>query len=62
MTEPQVNVAHEVLSWCEECRLYAAKVIIWNAPRKHVQTICDEAWGYLPGVLGDEECTDDCCK
>lgn len=47
-------VADTVLAWCNECRLHAAKLIIWNAELDEVEQIAKEADGYLPAFMDNQ--------
>lgn len=46
--ETKQRVADTVLAWCNDCRLYAAEVIIWNAEISEIEHLVEVAEGYLP--------------
>lgn len=48
-------IADTILALCNECRLEAAKMIIWNAEIDEVEQIAKEAEGYLPAILGYQD-------
>lgn len=48
-------VADAVLAWCNDCRLHAAKLIIWNADIDEVELIAREAESYLPADISGQE-------
>ncbi len=52
--ESKQAIADTVLAWCNECRLHAAKLIIWNAEINEVEQIAQEAEGYLPTIMGNQ--------
>jgi hypothetical protein len=52
--ESKQAIADTVLAWCNECRLHAAKLIIWNAEIDEVEQIAQEAEGYLPTIMGSQ--------
>lgn len=53
--ETRQAVADTVLAWCNDCRLEAAKIIIWNADIDEVEQIVKEAEGYLPADISGQE-------
>ena len=53
--ETKQRIADSVLAWCNDCRLYAAQVVIWNAELNEVEHLVEIAEGYLPAdISGDE--------
>ncbi|HUD06204.1 MAG TPA: hypothetical protein VMR18_04815 [Candidatus Saccharimonadales bacterium] len=52
--ESKQAIADTVLAWCNECRLQAAKMIIWNAEIDEVEQIAKEAEGYLRAIIGSQ--------
>ena len=53
--ETKQRIADSVLVWCNDCRLYAAQVVIWNAELNEVEHLVEIAEGYLPAdITGDE--------
>ncbi len=53
--ETKLRIADSVLAWCNDCRLYAAQVVIWNAELNEVEHLVEIAEGYLPAdITGDE--------
>lgn len=53
--ETKQRIADTVLAWCNDCRLYAAQVIVWNAEINEVEHLIEIAEGYLPAeITGDE--------
>ena len=53
--ETKQRIADSVLAWCNDCRLYAAQVVIWNAELSEVKHLIEIAEGYLPAdITGDE--------
>ena len=52
--ESKQAIADTVLAWCNECRLHAAMLIIWNAELSQIEQIVKEAEGYLPAIIGSQ--------
>lgn len=48
-------VVDTVLAWCNECRLHAVKLIIWNAELDEVEQIAAEAEAYLPADISGHD-------
>ncbi len=53
--ETKQAIAETVTAWCNECRLHAAQVIIWNADIDEVELIAQEAEGYLPADISGQQ-------
>ncbi len=53
--ETKQRVADTVMALCNDCRLYAAQVIVWNAEINEVEHLVKVTEGYLPAdITGDE--------
>lgn len=50
-------ISETVLAMCNDCRLQAAKVIIWNADISEIEEIIQEAENYLPALLDNQAVT-----
>lgn len=57
--ETKQRIADTVLDWCNECRLHAAMLIIWNAELNEVEQIVKEAEGYLPAFTSSQAASDE---
>lgn len=56
------KIAKEMLSWCSDCRLHAAKVVIWHADAEEVKELIQCAFRALPTDMSDESLIDEIAK
>ncbi len=54
--ETQIRIADKLSDWCEHCRLYAVKFVIWNIDdAEQLEEIIAVALDTLPGKVGANE-------